>query len=289
TRPRKTGGSLQAADKFRRRLDRILPAQLKQVAISAYERIGAASDERCEDRRVLGIARDFNRSRAQIDDFGPDVELAYELLDPLLVPFQLAVDLRIAKCPADLRELLERHHDLEVGLEPRGQNAAQRALGSHQTRGQHDCIENDLHFLRRRVRASFTASSTSASTCFSGTSAKARASSSRIWTGSALSPMMYLHVDTAGDAMATKNLRIELMVSKWGNSLAVRLPAESAKEIGVGEGDTLIAEISPDGRLVLAPEGRAIGKAEGRRLRQFLDRQKETAPVVGDMRRGARY
>src|SRR5205807_9540885 len=63
-------------------LDRILPAQLKQVAISAYERIGAASDERCEDRRVLGIARDFNRSRAQIDDFGPDVELAYELLDP---------------------------------------------------------------------------------------------------------------------------------------------------------------------------------------------------------------
>jgi antitoxin MazE len=89
--------------------------------------------------------------------------------------------------------------------------------------------------------------------------------------------------------MATKNLRMELMVSKWGNSLAVRLPAESAKQIGVGEGDTLIAEVSPDGRLVLAPEGRAIGKAEGRRLRQFLDRQKETVPVVGDMRRGARY
>src|SRR5205807_5851665 len=199
TRPRKTGGSLQPADKFRRRLDRILPAQLKQVAISAYERIGAASDERCEDRRVLGIARDFNRSRAQIDDFGPDVELAYELLDPLLVPFQLAVDLRIAKCPADLRELLERHHDLEVGLEPRGQNAARRALGSHQTRGQHDCIENDLHFLRRRVRASFTASSTSASTCFSGTSAKARASSSRIWSNSSSSFRM-----RSNSAMSTR-------------------------------------------------------------------------------------
>jgi len=89
--------------------------------------------------------------------------------------------------------------------------------------------------------------------------------------------------------MATKNLRMELMVSKWGNSLAVRLPAESAKEIGVGEGDTLIAEVSPDGRLVLAPEGRAIGKAEARRLRQFLDHQKETKPVVGEMRGGARY
>ena len=89
--------------------------------------------------------------------------------------------------------------------------------------------------------------------------------------------------------MATKGLRMELMVSKWGNSLAVRLPAESAKRIGVGEGDTLVAEVSADGRLILAPEGRAVGKAESRRLRQFLGRQKETAPVVGDMRRNARY
>lgn len=89
--------------------------------------------------------------------------------------------------------------------------------------------------------------------------------------------------------MGSKGLRMELTVSKWGNSLAVRLPAESAKKIGVAEGDTLIAEVSADGRLVLAPEGRAIGKTEARRLRQFVGRQKETAPVVGDMRRGARY
>jgi len=89
--------------------------------------------------------------------------------------------------------------------------------------------------------------------------------------------------------MAAKGVRMELMVSKWGNSLAVRLPAESAKRIGVGEGDMLVAEVSADGRLILAPEGRAVGKAESRRLRQFLGRQKETAPVVGDMRRIARY
>lgn len=89
--------------------------------------------------------------------------------------------------------------------------------------------------------------------------------------------------------MARKGVRMKLLVSKWGNSLAVRLPAESARRVGVGEGDTLIAEVLADGRLVLATEGRAIGKAESRRLRQFLGRQKETAPVVGDMRRGARY
>ena len=59
--------------------------------------------------------------------------------------------------------------------------------------------------------------------------------------------------------------------------------------MGVDEGDTLIAEISADGRLVLAPEGGAISKAASRRLRQFLSRQKETSPVVGEMRRRARY
>ena len=89
--------------------------------------------------------------------------------------------------------------------------------------------------------------------------------------------------------MTSKGLRMELMVSKWGNSLAVRLPAESAKRIGVGEGDTLIAQVSADGHLVLAPEGRVVGKIEARRLRQFLGRQKETVPVIGAMRRGARY
>jgi antitoxin MazE len=89
--------------------------------------------------------------------------------------------------------------------------------------------------------------------------------------------------------MATKGVRMELMVSKWGNSLAVRLPAESAKRIGVGEGDTLLAEVSPDGRLILAPEGRTVGRIETRRLRQFLGRQKETAPAVGNMRASSRY
>jgi antitoxin MazE len=89
--------------------------------------------------------------------------------------------------------------------------------------------------------------------------------------------------------MATKGLRMALTVSKWGNSLALRLPAESARRIGVGEGDTLIAEVTADGHLVLAAEGRAIGKAESHRLRRFLERQTETAPVVGEMRREARY
>ena len=41
--------------------------------------------------------------------------------------------------------------------------------------------------------------------------------------------------------------------------------------------------------LMLSAEGRAIGPAEARRMREFIARQKETAPVVAAMRRGARY
>lgn len=89
--------------------------------------------------------------------------------------------------------------------------------------------------------------------------------------------------------MAIKHSRFALTVSKWGNSLAVRLPAESARQLGVGEGDTLIAEVATSGRLILAPEGSAINKIDARRLRRFVGRQKTTAPGVAVMRRGGRY
>jgi hypothetical protein len=53
---------------------------------------------------------------------------------------------------------------------------------------------------------------------------------------------------------------------------------------GLAERDhprSLVGGKEPRVKWPVAPEGRAIGKAEGRRLREFLDRQKETAPVVG--------
>lgn len=89
--------------------------------------------------------------------------------------------------------------------------------------------------------------------------------------------------------MTAKVLRMRLKVSRWGNSLAVRLPAEASEQIGVGEGDTLVAEVGTDGRLVLAPQGRPVSEADLDRLRRFLSGQKETAPVVAAMRRESRY
>lgn len=89
--------------------------------------------------------------------------------------------------------------------------------------------------------------------------------------------------------MAAKPSRVELVVSRWGNSLAVRLPAESARAIGVAEGDKLLVELPPDGRLVLTPARKIVDRIAMRKLRRFVASQKETPPVVGDMRRKARY
>jgi antitoxin MazE len=45
-----------------------------------------------------------------------------------------------------------------------------------------------------------------------------------------------------------------LKLSRWGNSLAVRIPKDTLDEIGVDDGDRLEAAIE-NGRLVLTPRG----------------------------------
>jgi antitoxin component of MazEF toxin-antitoxin module len=100
--------------------------------------------------------------------------------------------------------------------------------------------------------------------------------------------MKSLHVHTA-DPMPARELRLKLTVARWGNSFAVRLPAEATRALGVGEGDKLAAELSSDGRLILWREGRMLGKDEVRRLRRLLARQGETAPVTKRVRGDARF
>jgi antitoxin MazE len=43
----------------------------------------------------------------------------------------------------------------------------------------------------------------------------------------------------------------ETTVSKWGNSLAVRIPQEIAKQAHIGEGDSLALALESDGSIVL--------------------------------------
>jgi antitoxin MazE len=46
---------------------------------------------------------------------------------------------------------------------------------------------------------------------------------------------------------------MDLQINRWGNSLAVRLPAQLARKLGLREGSQVSAELTPEGSLKLSP------------------------------------
>lgn len=84
-------------------------------------------------------------------------------------------------------------------------------------------------------------------------------------------------------------MRATLNVAKWGNSLAVRLPAEYVQAAGLCEGDSVQVLVGRTGEITLIP-GRPFAKAGFlARLRRLRGRMPMTRPVVERMRREARY
>ncbi len=82
---------------------------------------------------------------------------------------------------------------------------------------------------------------------------------------------------------------MKLRVAKWGNSLAVRLPAECTRAAGLRAGDSVEAEITPAGEITLTPAkpfDKAVFLARSRKRRAAMSL---TEPVVGRMRKEARY
>jgi len=51
-------------------------------------------------------------------------------------------------------------------------------------------------------------------------------------------------------------MRNETKISKWGNSLAVRIPLAIAKQASLGEGDCVKMALDRDGAIVLRPARR---------------------------------
>jgi len=51
-------------------------------------------------------------------------------------------------------------------------------------------------------------------------------------------------------------MRNESTISKWGNSLAVRIPLAIAKQDSLGEGDCVSLTLNRDGGIVLRPTRR---------------------------------
>lgn len=81
---------------------------------------------------------------------------------------------------------------------------------------------------------------------------------------------------------------METSVSKWGNSLAVRLPAEYARALGLSEGAAVDMSVTADGALRLAP-AQAFDKAAFMKQLAQLQKAPLTDPVVQTLRDAARY
>lgn len=82
---------------------------------------------------------------------------------------------------------------------------------------------------------------------------------------------------------------MKLQVAKWGNSLAVRLPAECTRAAGLRAGDSVEAEITPAGEITLTPTKPFDKAAFLARTRKRRAAMPLTAPVVERMREEARY
>jgi antitoxin MazE len=81
---------------------------------------------------------------------------------------------------------------------------------------------------------------------------------------------------------------MELQVSRWGNSLAMRLPSDVARRLGLREGDQVQARVGADGALSIRPAtwSRKRFAAELAAARDVLP---ESPAVLPELRQSARY
>jgi antitoxin MazE len=81
---------------------------------------------------------------------------------------------------------------------------------------------------------------------------------------------------------------MNLQVAKWGNSLALRIPAEYVRSIGIKEGDSLDACLTVDGGLIIRP-ATWNRKAFSRKLAAAREAMPMGQSVMDEVRRGGRY
>lgn len=81
---------------------------------------------------------------------------------------------------------------------------------------------------------------------------------------------------------------MNLQVAKWGNSLAMRLPAELVRHFGLREGDRVEAQLTADGALTIRAAGwsRRAFAAELAAARQALPMGRA---AIEELRQEARY
>ena len=78
-------------------------------------------------------------------------------------------------------------------------------------------------------------------------------------------------------------------IRRWGNSLAVRLPADCLRQAGLREGDQIAIVVGPDGRLSLEPL-RQLDRTElANDLRRLQATMPHTPSVIDECRDAERW
>ncbi len=81
---------------------------------------------------------------------------------------------------------------------------------------------------------------------------------------------------------------MNLQIAKWGNSLALRIPADYVRSVGIKEGDHVQASLTIDGGISIR-----AAKWDRKAFAAELKRNRAAMPmgefVMEELRRGARY
>ncbi len=81
---------------------------------------------------------------------------------------------------------------------------------------------------------------------------------------------------------------MDLQIAKWGNSLALRIPSEVVRRLGLREGATVEAQLTVDGSLSIRP-AQWSRKAFALELTEARSAMRMSEPVMEELRSGARY
>lgn len=81
---------------------------------------------------------------------------------------------------------------------------------------------------------------------------------------------------------------MNLNIARWGNSLALRIPADYARRAGLKEGDSMEASLTADGGISIRPV-RWNRNAFAQELARTRDAMPIGTSVMDELRRGGRY
>lgn len=81
---------------------------------------------------------------------------------------------------------------------------------------------------------------------------------------------------------------MNLLISKWGNSLAVRIPADYLRHTGLSEGDQVQVSLTVDGGICLRA-AKWDRRAFAEEVAKTRDAMPMTESVIDELRRGGRY